>query len=198
MVAHCKKPPFSMSAQAIGFRQHVASNLAASLNVLLSTSILALAYNVVHSLLIHKTSAVTTTVLGQAKIIGVIAMSSLLLGELRCCSCKHCTHGLCFKAAVELACYMQSRLTDTCDTAGTKVPVGTQSTYALSTGERSLSSLTTAFGIAICLIGLALYSHTSQQGWFARNHAGHPSVDNKSMLVYMGDDNKTLHKPVLS
>ncbi len=40
----------------------------------------ALAYNVVHYLMIQRTSAVTTTVLGEIKIIGLLLLSSLLLG----------------------------------------------------------------------------------------------------------------------
>eukprot|EP00887_Chlorella_sp_A99_P000376 scaffold13.g376.t1 len=47
------------------------------------TSVNALAYNLVHSLMIKRTSAVTTTVLGEAKIIGLLVLSALLLGEAR-------------------------------------------------------------------------------------------------------------------
>ncbi len=41
----------------------------------------ALAYNVVHYLMIQRTSAVTTTVLGEIKIVGLLILSALLLGE---------------------------------------------------------------------------------------------------------------------
>jgi hypothetical protein len=41
----------------------------------------ALAYNVVHYLMIQRTSAVTTTVLGEIKIVGLLLLSALLLGE---------------------------------------------------------------------------------------------------------------------
>lgn len=44
------------------------------------TSVIALVYNVVHSLMIQQTSAVTTTVLGEAKIVGLMVLSYLLLG----------------------------------------------------------------------------------------------------------------------
>ena len=44
------------------------------------TSVLALLYNVVHAGLIHKLSATTVTVLGEAKIIGILLMSAWLLG----------------------------------------------------------------------------------------------------------------------
>ncbi len=40
----------------------------------------ALAYNVVHYLMIQRTSAVTTTVLGEIKIVGLLLLSALLLG----------------------------------------------------------------------------------------------------------------------
>lgn len=59
----------------------MAIDAAGACNILITTSTLALSYNVVHSLMIHKTSAVTTTVLGQVKIIGVIVTSALVLGE---------------------------------------------------------------------------------------------------------------------
>lgn len=49
--------------------------------VLVCSSIVALTYNVVHSLMIQKTSAVTTTVLGEIKIVGLLLLSALLLGE---------------------------------------------------------------------------------------------------------------------
>lgn len=42
----------------------------------------------VHSLMIKKTSAVTTTVLGEVKIVGLLVMSAMLLGE--CNASRHC------------------------------------------------------------------------------------------------------------
>ena len=45
-----------------------------------ATSILALLYNIVHAGLIHKLSATTVTVLGEAKVIGILLMSAWLLG----------------------------------------------------------------------------------------------------------------------
>ena len=50
--------------------------------IILIGSINALSYNVVHYLMIQMTSAVTTTVLGEVKIIGLLVLSVLLLGEL--------------------------------------------------------------------------------------------------------------------
>ena len=59
--------------------------------IILGTSVIALSYNVVHSLMIQQTSAVTTTVIGQAKIIGLLVLSALLLGA--CPSCAPLTVG---------------------------------------------------------------------------------------------------------
>lgn len=47
------------------------------------TSLNALAYNMVHSLMIKRTSATTTTVLGMVKIVGLLLLSAFLLGEGR-------------------------------------------------------------------------------------------------------------------
>lgn len=52
-----------------------------ALNLLQVTSANALAYNVIHNAMIKMTSAVTTTVIGEAKIVGLFILSALLLGE---------------------------------------------------------------------------------------------------------------------
>jgi hypothetical protein len=49
--------------------------------VLLLGCLNALAYNVCHTLVIKITSAVTTTVLGEMKIVVVLTLSSILLGK---------------------------------------------------------------------------------------------------------------------
>lgn len=49
--------------------------------VALATSVIALSYNVFHSLMIQRTSAVTTTLLGETKIIGLLLLSYAVLGE---------------------------------------------------------------------------------------------------------------------
>ena len=53
--------------------------------IILVGSVNALSYNVVHYLMIQMTSAVTTTVLGEVKIIGLLVLSVLLLGEFALC-----------------------------------------------------------------------------------------------------------------
>lgn len=63
------------------FQIYYSQNSTAVLMVLLCSSIVALSYNVIHSLMIQKTSAVTTTVLGEVKIVGLLILSALLLGK---------------------------------------------------------------------------------------------------------------------
>lgn len=75
--------------------------------IILVGSVNALSYNVVHYLMIQMTSAVTTTVLGEVKIVGLLVLSVLLLGKSCllpvCLSSKFC---LCILPAVHsgLAC----------------------------------------------------------------------------------------------
>ena len=47
--------------------------------IVVASSCVALAYNVVHNLLLQRTSAVTVTVLGEVKIVGLLLLSALLL-----------------------------------------------------------------------------------------------------------------------
>lgn len=63
------------------FRAYWANNTSSAVNLMAGTSVLALTYNIVHSMVIHQTSSVTTTVLGQTKIIAVIAVSAIFLGR---------------------------------------------------------------------------------------------------------------------
>ena len=57
--------------------------------IILIGSINALCYNVIHYLMIQMTSAVTTTVLGEIKIVGLLLLSIMLLGKStnNCYSC---------------------------------------------------------------------------------------------------------------
>jgi hypothetical protein len=60
---------------------------AAAAAVLVGLScVVALAYNLVHNLVIHVFSSVTTTVLGEVKIVGILLLSSLFLGAARACT----------------------------------------------------------------------------------------------------------------
>jgi drug/metabolite transporter (DMT)-like permease len=49
--------------------------------IVLISSINAVCYNLVHALIIKKTSATTSTVLGEVKIVGLLILSAFLLGE---------------------------------------------------------------------------------------------------------------------
>ncbi|KAK9821748.1 hypothetical protein WJX81_002035 [Elliptochloris bilobata] len=55
----------------------------AFLGVLAASCACALTYNVVHYLMIQRTSAVTTTVLGEIKIVAILMLSALVFGEGR-------------------------------------------------------------------------------------------------------------------
>lgn len=62
------------------------SNFSSALTaILLGTSVIAILYNYIHARLIHMTSATTTTVIGQVKIVGLVLLSAVLLGEHLCC-----------------------------------------------------------------------------------------------------------------
>ena len=50
--------------------------------ILLGTSVVAFLYNYVHARLINVTSATTTTVIGQVKIVGLMVLSAALLGKI--------------------------------------------------------------------------------------------------------------------
>lgn len=78
--------------QAALFRAYGAEHSTESFTLVLGTSAVALTYNVVHSIMIQQTSAVTTTVIGQAKIVGLLVLSALLLGKHRIFPANHLRH----------------------------------------------------------------------------------------------------------
>ena len=47
--------------------------------MLLCSSAVALAYNIVHYLLLQRTSSITVTVLGEVKIVGLLCLSAVIL-----------------------------------------------------------------------------------------------------------------------
>lgn len=67
------------------FHVYCSTNWHDALLVLLVTSAAALCYNLCHSLTIKRTSAVTVCVLGEIKIVGLLILSALLLGEAPLC-----------------------------------------------------------------------------------------------------------------
>ena len=66
--------------QASRFQVYMATHSLHVWWIVIVTSAVALAYNLVHSEMIKRTSAVTTTVLGEVKIVGLMVLSILLLG----------------------------------------------------------------------------------------------------------------------
>ena len=85
----CFTAPVSLTVLVYHFIIHEANDIYNHINrepfnsglVLLGTSVLALSYNIVHYQVIKATSAVTTTVLGNVKIVLIVFLSGLLFGE---------------------------------------------------------------------------------------------------------------------
>ena len=61
------------------FRVYAADNGPATLVIVLLSSMVALAYNLVHNFLLQRTSSVTVTVLGEVKIVGLLVLSAMFL-----------------------------------------------------------------------------------------------------------------------
>mmetsp|Transcript_12315 Transcript_12315/g.24763 ORF Transcript_12315/g.24763 Transcript_12315/m.24763 type:complete len:358 (-) Transcript_12315:2721-3794(-) len=73
--------PFMAWRELGDFQIYLAENFNSVVGILLVSSINAVTYNLVHSLMIKKSSAVTTTVLGEIKIVGLLILSALILDE---------------------------------------------------------------------------------------------------------------------
>ncbi len=73
--------PCNNPLQKAKFFAYYSDHSSGVIYIMAITSVNALAYNMVHSLMIKRTSAVTTTVLGEVKIVGLLVLSALLLGE---------------------------------------------------------------------------------------------------------------------
>lgn len=73
--------PFMIWRELTPFRAYFAVNNANVTGIMLVSSLNAVTYNAVHALVIKRTSAVTTTVIGEVKIVGLLVLSALLLGE---------------------------------------------------------------------------------------------------------------------
>ena len=63
--------------------------------ILVCSSAVALAYNVVHSMIIRRISSTGSAVLGEVKVLALLVASALLFGEvpacMRVCVCCVCT-----------------------------------------------------------------------------------------------------------
>ena len=65
---------------------YAADNGPAALVIILASSMLALAYNLVHNFLLQRTSSVTVTVLGEVKIVGLLVLSAMFLPGACACA----------------------------------------------------------------------------------------------------------------
>ncbi|PRW61386.1 Drug Metabolite transporter superfamily [Chlorella sorokiniana] len=73
--------PFFLIYERERFLEYLPSHSQGVAGIMLVSSINAVMYNLTHSTLIKRTSAVTTTVLGEIKIVGLLVLSAILLGE---------------------------------------------------------------------------------------------------------------------
>jgi len=77
----CLLPPF-FGMELGGFKEYVALRPSAAAGILVSGSVLAGAYNVVHNDQVSITDPVTTCVLGQVKIVVLLVLSAVYLGTV--------------------------------------------------------------------------------------------------------------------
>ena len=75
--------PFMLWREWHSFLTYFALNHRNVAGIMLVSSLNAVCYNAVHALVIKRTSAVTTTVIGEIKIVGLLILSAMLLGEGR-------------------------------------------------------------------------------------------------------------------
>lgn len=73
--------PFVVWRELSAFKMYLTSNFGNSLAIMLLSSVNAVSYNVVHSLMIQKSSSVMTTVLGEIKIVGLLFLSPVVFDE---------------------------------------------------------------------------------------------------------------------
>lgn len=75
--------PFVVTREWASFKAYCTINPNGALYILLGSSIVALVYNLVHVLVIKRVSGVTTTVIGEVKIVALLILSALLLDEAK-------------------------------------------------------------------------------------------------------------------
>ena len=73
--------PFLLWREYAAFTVYFHENASSVSGIILVSCLNAVCYNMVHSLMIKHTSAVSTTVLGEVKIVGLLLLSALILGE---------------------------------------------------------------------------------------------------------------------
>ena len=69
--------------QLPAFQEFWQSNQASAITIIMSTSCLATAYNYVHNLMIKSLGAVTCSVVGEVKILALVFLSGIFLGEAK-------------------------------------------------------------------------------------------------------------------
>ena len=117
--------------------------------VLVCSSIVALSYNVIHSLMIQKTSAVTTTVLGEVKIVGLLLLSALLLGQ------PNTLYMLLTSSCPVSAQAALSTLGEDPGHVHASIPLGSG-----CSGEKKAFTGKMTVGVTLAMIGFCMYSHT--------------------------------------
>jgi drug/metabolite transporter (DMT)-like permease len=73
--------PFLAWRELDAFYAYYSRDASSVAGIMLASCVNAVCYNMVHALMIKHTSAVTTTVLGEVKVVGLLLLSALLLGE---------------------------------------------------------------------------------------------------------------------
>lgn len=73
--------PFLVWRELDRFRDYYLVHSSDVTGIMLASCVTAVCYNMVHSLMIKRTSAVSTTVIGEIKIVALLVLSAVLLGE---------------------------------------------------------------------------------------------------------------------
>lgn len=108
--------------------------------LLVLSSIAALLYNIIHALLIRQTSAVTTTVIGQIKIVGLVLCAAFILGNFLQ------TVKMAFVIAMYVCLRHKARVA--------RSPL----TNMCCTGESAIFTKQMTLGTGIALLGFMMYS----------------------------------------
>lgn len=107
-VALCLLLPFHWRLEADRYAAYTAKNGSMYVGVLLLGCVNALAYNLIHSLVVQVTSSVTTVVVGEMKIVVILLLSAVLLGEANVWTLKMMVG--CTTAILGFCMYSHSRL----------------------------------------------------------------------------------------
>jgi drug/metabolite transporter (DMT)-like permease len=114
--------PLCLWREARPFAAYWAAHAGGAGRVMALSSVMAVSYNLTHATMIKRMSAVTTTVVGEVKIVGLLLLSALLLGEARAFTPKMVLG--CALAIVGFAMYGHSKLRGGGGGSGGGVPPG--------------------------------------------------------------------------